>query len=204
MSTPTTNTGTSTPAPRTALSTRPDKKRPSTAGYWVGTLVAVLTTLSALGWGAFAFLGWQAHVEDFCRLTDPGTAAVSVTRTGARFVYLEHDRTTAPPSVLPVTVTGPSGVEVPLTAYRAELRYDVPNNPNRVGDAVLTFPADEPGTYAIFVADIDEGTAVAVGDDLLRTWAPQVVGSVALLLGGLLLGLILVIVTAVRRAGPTS
>lgn len=203
MSTHTT-TSTSTQGPRTAPSTRLDNKRPSTAGYWVGALVAVLTTLSALGWGAFAFLGWQAQVEDFPRLTAPGTATVSVTETGTRFVYLEHDRSTAVPSVPDVTVTGPSGAEVPVTAYRAEMRYDVPNDANRIGDAVLTFQADEPGTYQVTVTDVAQGTALAVGHDLVRGWGPQVVGSVALLLGGLLLGLILVIVTAARRAGPTK
>ena len=199
-----TSTNTSGQAPRTAQSAAPARRRPSTAGYWLGALVAVLTTLSALGWGAFAFLGWQAHVEDFPRITAPDTAAVSVTETGARFLYLEHDRTTAVPSVPAVTVTGPSGADVRLTAYPAELRYDVPNNGNRIGDAVLTFQADEPGTYQVTVADADPGTTLAVGDDLVRGWAPQVVGSVALLLGGLLLGLTLVIITAARRTGPTT
>lgn len=194
-------TRTPTQVPMTAPSS---VRRPSTAGYWLGALVAVLTTLSALGWGAFAFLGWQAQVEDFPRITPPGTAAVSVTETGTRFIYLEHDRSTALPAVPPVTVTGPSGADVPLTAYRAEMRYDVPNDANRIGDAVLTFQAAERGTYQVTVSDADPGTTLAVGDNLVRGWGPQVVGSVALLLGGLLLGLVLVIVTAARRAGPTT
>lgn len=181
----------------------PVRRRPSTAGYWLGALVAVLATLGAFAWGTFAFLGWQTHVQEFPRLTSPGTTTVSVTDPGTRFLYLEHDRSTAIPSVPTVTVTGPSGVEVPLTAYRAELRYDVPSDPNRIGDAVLTFPANEQGTYRITVGDADQGTTLAIGDDLVRGWGPQVVGSVALLLGGLLAGLILVIVTAARRSGPT-
>lgn len=190
-------------ASRTAASTMP-VKRPSTAGYWLGALLAVLTTLSALGWGAFGFLGWQAHVQEFPRLTSPGTITVSVTETGTRFLYLEHDRSSAESSVPAVTVTGPSGAEVPLAGYQAELRYDVPGMANRIGDAVLTFQAEESGTYRVTVADVDQGTTVAVGDDLVRGWGPQVVGSVALLLGGLLLGLILVIVTAARRSRSTT
>lgn len=184
-------------------STRPEKKQASTAGYWLGALVAVLTTLSALGWGAFAFLGWQAHVQEFPRLTSSGTMTVFVSETGSRFLYLEHDRSTAVPSVPAVTVTGPSGTQVPVTTFRAELRYDVPNEANRIGDAVLRFQAEEPGTYRVAVADSDPGITVAVGDDLVRGWGPQVAGSVALLLGGLLLGLILVIVTAARRSRST-
>ena len=203
MSTHTTTNPSAQP-PRTIPSPTPAGRRPSPAGYWLGALVAVLTTLSALGWGATAFLGWQAHVQEFPRLTYSGTTTVSVTETGTRFLYLEHDRSAAAPSVPTVTVTGPSGAAVPVAAYRVDLRYDVPNDANRIGDAVLTFQAEEPGTYHVTVADTDPGVTVAVGDDLVRGWGPQVVGSVALLLGGLLLGLILVIVPAARRAGETT
>ena len=193
----------SAPAPGAAPSTTPARRRPGTAGYWIGALVVVLATLGAAVWGAFTFLGWQAHVEDFPRLTPPGTAVVSVTDTGTRFLYLEHDRTTAVPSVPDVTVTGPAGADVSLVAYRGEMRYDVPGAANRIGDAVLTFQADEPGTYRVTVADADQGTIIAVGDDLLWGWGLQVVGIVALLLGGLLVGLVVVIVTAARRSGST-
>jgi hypothetical protein len=192
------------PVPGAAPSTTPAKRRPSTTGYWLGALVAVLAILGALTWGTFTFLGWQAHVEDFPRLSPPGTVAVSVTEPGTRFLYAEHDRSTAVPSLLPaVTVTGPSGAFVPLTAYRAEMRYDVPHDTNQVGDAVLTFQAHEPGTYRVTVATADHGTTVAVGDDLLWGWAPRVVATIALLLGGLLVGLTLVVVTAARRSGTT-
>lgn len=199
-----TDTPTNRLAPAPAPSTTPDGRRPSTAGYWLGALLAALTTLGALTWGAVTFLGWQSHVEDFPRLTPPGTVTVSVTDTGTRFLYLEHDRATAIPSLPAVTVTGPSGTQVQLTAYDAELRYDVPNVADRIGDAVLTFPADEPGTYQVTIADTDPGTTLAIGDDLVRGWGLPVVGSVALLLGGLLLGLILVIITAARRSSTTT
>lgn len=199
-----TTTNTSTPTSTTAPPTTPARRRPSTAGYWLGALLAVLTTLGALTWGAFTFLGWQSHVEDFTRLTPPGTAAVSVTDTGTRFLYLEHDRSTPVPSIPAITVTGPSGTQVPLTAYDAEMRYDVPNVANRIGDAVLTFQTDEPGTYQVTIADTDPGTTLAVGDNLVRGWGPQVLGSVALLLGGLLLALILAIITAARRSRSTT
>jgi hypothetical protein len=159
-----------------------------------------MATLGAVTWGALAFLGWRAHVEAFARLAPQETAVISVTDTGTRLLYLEHDRTTAVPSVPAVTVTGPTGAEVPLAAYRAELRYDVPNVANRVGDAVLTFQADEPGAYRIAVGGTDQGATVAVGDNLLWAWGPQVVGIVALLLGGLFIGVTVVIVTAARRS----
>jgi hypothetical protein len=92
---------------------------------------------------------------------------------------------------------------VPLAAYQAELRYDVPDVANNIGDAVLTFPASEPGPYQVTVTAADQGTTVAVGDDLVRGFGPQVVGIVGLLLGGLLVGSTLVIATAARRSGPS-
>ncbi len=199
-----THTTTRSPVPGTAPSTAPAARRPTTAGYWAGALVAVLATLGAVAWGAFAFLGWRADVENFPRLTPPDTAVVSVTDTGTQFIYLEHDRSTALPAVPTVTVTAPSGAEVPLTVYGGEMRYDVPGVANEVGDAVLTFTADQTGAYRVTVADADQGTTVAIGDNLLWGWGPQVVGVLALLLGGLLVGLTLVVITAARRSGPTS
>ena len=191
-------------APGTPGSAPPARRRASTAGYWVGAVIALLATVGAVAWGVFAFLGWQAHIEDFARVTPPGTAVISVTDTGTRFLYLEHDRSTAVPPTPAITVTGPTGAEVPLAAYRAEMRYDVPAVANRIGDAVLTFPADQPGTYRVTVAAAEQGTVVAVGDSLLWAWGPQVVGIVALLIGGVVVGLTVVIVTAVRRAGATT
>jgi outer membrane protein assembly factor BamB len=187
-----------------AVPARPAQRRPGTAGYWLGGIVAVLAVCGALVWGTSAFLGWQNHIREFPRIGSDGTVTVSVPDPGVRFVYVEHERSAAVPPVPAVTVTGPSGAEVPTAAYRAELRYDVPGEPNRVGDAVLTFQADEPGGYLVSVTGIDAVTSVAVGDDLARGFAPQVVLSIGLLLGGLLAGLVLVIVTAARRAAWTS
>ncbi|WP_404392700.1 hypothetical protein [Humibacillus xanthopallidus] len=199
MSTHTTN---QRPAlvPGAAPSTTPTKRRPGTAGYWIGAVVAVMATLGAVTWGAFAFLGWRAHVDAFVRVAPTETAVVFVTDAGTRLLYLEHDRTAAVPSVPAVTVTGPTGAEVPVAAYRGELRYDVPNVANRIGDAVLSFQAEKPGAYRVTLGSTDQGAIVAVGDNLLWTWGPQVVGIVALLLGGLFVGMTVVIVTAARRS----
>ena len=191
--------------PVTTPSITPTKRRPGTAGYWIGGLVIIIATLGAVIWGTSAFVGWRAHAEAFPSVAPSATVVISVTDAGTRFLYLEHDRTAAIPPVPAVTVTGPTGADVPLAAYRGELRYDVPNRANRVGDAVLTFKADKPGAYRVAVGGIDEGAAtVAVGDNLLWVWGPQVVGIVALFLGGLLIGLILLIVTAARRSGSTT
>ena len=187
----------------TAPSTTTTSRRPGTAGYWAGAVIAVVATVGAVVWGVSTFLGWQAHIEDFTRVTPPGTAVISVSDTGTRFVYLEHPRGTAAPATPEIGVTGPTGAAVPSATYDG-VRYDVPGVADRIGDSALTFEANEPGTYRVTVAEAERGTVVAVGDDLLWGWAPQVVGVVVLLVGGLLVGLIVVIVTAVRRARTTT
>ena len=188
------------PVPGGAPPSPPAGRRPSTAGYWVGALVAVLSIVGAVVWGVFTFLGWQAHLEDFPRLTPPGTVAVSVTDPQTYVIYLEHDRSTPVPDVPTVTVTGPTGAELPTAVQENDLRYDVPDAANRVGDAVLRFEANEPGAYLVTVEAADEGTTVAVGDDLIGGWWLQVAGTVTLLLGGVLIGVVIVVVTAIRRA----
>lgn len=194
--------------PATGLRTSPTtptarSTRPGTWGYWLGALVAIVATAGAIVWGTTTFLDWRSHVQEFSRLTADGTTSVSVTDPGRLFIYVEHDRSAVRPAAPTVTVDGPDGSAVALRAYGAQLRYDVPGEPGRVGDAVLAFPADQPGTYQVTAADLEPGTAVAVGDHLARGWISPVAGSIALLLGGLLLGTVIVIVTAARRASAT-
>jgi hypothetical protein len=189
-----------TPTPTTTA----PRARPGTAGYWIGALVALVTTLGALAWAAGAFLGWRAHIEDFPRVAAPATAVVTLDETGTRVLFVEHDRSSTEPATPQVTVTGPSGTPVPVAAYGGEMRYDVPGVTGRVGDAVATFTAAEPGSYAVTVAGAEPGTTVAVGDDIVWGWGPQVVGIVALFLGGLVAGLAIIVVTAVRRSRPAA
>lgn len=189
-----------TTQPMTAHVTR----RPGRAGYWLGALIALLSAAGALAWGTIALLGWQSHIQEFPRLTHAGTVVVTVTDPGTRFVYLEHDRSAVSPTVHAVSVTGPSGAQVPVRVFGAVLRYDAPRDSSLVGDAVLLFPADEPGTYRVTVGEFDPGTSVAVGDPLVNGWVPHLVGSVGLLLGGLLAGLVVVSVTAARRTPPSG
>lgn len=195
------STHTSSTMNRSTQGTGSPVQRPRKAGYWVGAVIVMIATLGAVVWGTLLFLGWRAHVEDFPRLTQPGAVVVSVEDTGTRFIYLEHDRSTAVPAAPDISVTGPSGAPVRLAAYRGELRYDVPGVANKIGDAVLTFPANEAGPYEVtLTADTQDTTTVAVGDDLFWGFGPQVVGVVALLLGGVLIGTTMVTITATRRA----
>jgi hypothetical protein len=67
----------------------PARQRPSTAGYWVAAIVAVLGLTAAFLWGAVGIANTQNRVDGFDRLAVPGAATVSVTDPGTMVVYHE-------------------------------------------------------------------------------------------------------------------
>src|SRR5215207_9275898 len=64
-------------------------KRPSTAGYWVAAVVAVLGLMAAFLWGAVGITNTQDRVDGFDRLTVPGATTVLVTDPATILVYHE-------------------------------------------------------------------------------------------------------------------
>jgi hypothetical protein len=65
------------------------RKRPSTTGYWVAAVVAVLGLMAAFLWGAVGISNTQDRVDGFDRLAVPGATTVSVTDPGTMVVYHE-------------------------------------------------------------------------------------------------------------------
>ena len=65
------------------------RKRPSTAGYWVAAVVAVLGLMAAFLWGAVGISNTLDRVDGFDRLAVPGATTVSVTDPGTMVVYHE-------------------------------------------------------------------------------------------------------------------
>src|SRR5437773_105812 len=64
-------------------------KRPSTAGYWVAAIIAVLGLMAAFLWGAVSIHLTQNRVDGFDRLAIPGATTVSVTDPGTMVIYHE-------------------------------------------------------------------------------------------------------------------
>jgi hypothetical protein len=64
-------------------------KRPSTAGYWVAAVVAVLGLTAAFLWGAVGLHTTGDRVDGFARLAVPGATTVSVTNPGTMVIYHE-------------------------------------------------------------------------------------------------------------------
>jgi hypothetical protein len=65
------------------------RRRPSTAGYWVAAVVAVLGLMAAFLWGAIGIHTTGDRVDGFDRLAVPGATTVAVTDPGTMVVYHE-------------------------------------------------------------------------------------------------------------------
>jgi hypothetical protein len=55
------------------------RKQPSTAGYWVAAIVAVLGLTAALVWGAVGTISALDRVDSYDRTAVPGAVTVPVT-----------------------------------------------------------------------------------------------------------------------------
>jgi hypothetical protein len=65
------------------------KTRPSTAGYWIAAVVAVLGLMAAFLWGAVGIHTTRDRVDGFDRLAVPGVTTVSVVNPGTLVAYHE-------------------------------------------------------------------------------------------------------------------
>ena len=185
-------------------------RRVSTAGYWIGSLITAAAVIGAICWALVAFLDYQHTLDRYPRMTVPGFATVQVNDTATRVLYYESPRGTTTPALidLALTVTGPSGTTVPVTAYGHDIRYDVPrydghlvpHYDGRIGHAVAQFHPDQAGVYQIRSAATAGVTGtVAIGRDFVWDVLPHAIGAGALFLLGGAAGVSLIVVTGVRR-----
>jgi hypothetical protein len=77
------------PPTRPAIPPLPARKQPSSVGYWVAGIVAVLGLTAALVWGAVGTSNTLDRINGFDRLAVPGATTVSVTDPGTMVVYHE-------------------------------------------------------------------------------------------------------------------
>ena len=176
---------------------------PGTAGYWIG---AVAMVLGVIGIIAVSVIGVSRAAVGlrFPRQVDASSTIVLDHPGG--YVIFEISRDVGFAQAVPtpvVSVTDPSGAVVFTSTYegsRTTTGYDPATGQRRRATAVATFHADQSGTYRITASNLPVGSSVGVGRGV------DVNGG-ALALGGMvsglaiLVGLVLVIVTAVRRHG---
>jgi hypothetical protein len=204
-----------TPPPIPPLQAR---KRPSTAGYWVAAIVAVLGLTAALVWGAVGTSTTQDQVDGFDRLAVPGATTVTVTNPGTMVVY--HESAAEVARYAEPTATGRSATRWdPGTRTTVTVRYpsDAPTwqqlglsvtgpggaavpvatyrssarydlDPGRAGRAVATFEATTAGPYRVSAARATEAGATLAMGDDIAR------GVVLTRLGVVILGLVTMLV----------
>jgi hypothetical protein len=174
----------------------PAVRRPSTAGYWIAALVAVI----AVGGGVVALLigltGVGHRLENFVNTPVPGSVTVRVDEPTTFVVFSETSGSEPVEDGSSITVTGPDGNPVPLQPYAGDVTWE--GEPGTVSSAVAEFHATTTGTYTVTVRGRAPGTQIVVVEDLpvIRAVLLPVVVAGA----GLLIAIITLIVTATRRS----
>ena len=188
------------PAPPQRPDVRTAGPKPTTAGYWMGAIVAIVGLALVATLAAMAVVRMHDHIDAFPRISVPGTATVRLDGSVGRTIYVEGVGS-VPLAALDLRVTDPDGNQIPVRAYALDMRYDVPGSPGVVGRAVGTFRTTVSGPYTITSAmDAPPGTMLAVGDSFVSGIVGYAIGAFALLLLTLAGASTLVIATAVRRS----
>jgi hypothetical protein len=98
------------------------RKQPSSVGYWVAGIVAVLGLTAALVWGAVGTISALGRVDSFDRTAVPGAMTVTVTDPATMVVYYEGPAKLA--RYADPTATGrPATRWSPATDATIEVRY---------------------------------------------------------------------------------
>ena len=193
------------------------RTRPSTAGYWVAAVVAVLGLTAAFLWGAVGIHTTQDRVDGFDRLAVPGVTTMLVTDPGTMVAYHESAGEVAryaeptaagrpttrwnPATRTVVTVSYPSdaptwqqlGLSVTgpggVAVPVATYRSSARYDlePGRAGRAVATFEATTAGPYRVSAARDGEAGATLAVGEDI---APSLVLT---RLGAVILGLVTVL-----------
>jgi hypothetical protein len=172
---------------------------PGKGGYVLGGLLIALGIIGGIAWGVINGVDFVDAVDDFQRTPVGRVGTVDLDR-GDYVIYGEKgggDGITAVLASVRMRPSGEEGNELDIEEYEAEFTYDVGN---RNGRAEFTVEIPDDGEYEILAEGISSGaTTVAVGPSVAGKLVSAIVG--ALLIGGIgvVVGVILMIVTGVRR-----
>ncbi|MET0666225.1 MAG: hypothetical protein ABW008_11735 [Acidimicrobiales bacterium] len=174
---------------------------PSSLGYWLGGLLIAGGIIGGIVWGWMSFSSFLDAIDDFERVPvgeistiqlDDGDYVVYAERGGGEAVSLFVDDVRMRPA-------GQEGAdEIEFEPYVSELTYDFGNH---TGRAQMTFAIDETGEYDVRVGGGPGTTATtaAFGPSIARDLVAAIVGGFVIAGIGIVLGIILLVVTGVRR-----
>lgn len=173
---------------------------PSTSRYWLAALIAILGLVAGVAFGVMSYRDSQDRIDDFDRVSIPGTMTVQLDEATGRVMYYEGDDT-IPFNELSIAVTDPAGTPVNVSPYEGEMIYDTGDLTQ--GRAVATFDASEPGTYEIAVSGVDSGQLV-VGESFSGRALPGLLAGLAIAGLSVTVGSLLWLRTFIKRSKPTT
>jgi hypothetical protein len=169
------------------------------SGWWFGVAagVAVAGIVIAIIVFVAAINGLVDQVNDFQRVTLPGSDTVTLESAGGYTIYHEFDGASSDSGFAPgvsVTIAGPDGEPVEVKTYDATVTYSWGGHE---GIAVYSFTVDQPGDYTVSAEG--ETGQVAIGRGIGSSLVGGIVGSLALGIGASLAGGIIAIVVGIKR-----
>jgi len=175
---------------------------PSKAGYLVGAVVIAVGVVGAVLWGIFGWMSFTDTIGNLERVTANGQGEVDLAGAGGYVIYYEGPGADSGEVPAGRVSLAPAGSDEPVTleTYDSELSY---NDGDHAGYAILTFDIDTPGTYVVD-SESDGDGELAIGRSVGGKLVVTIVG--ALVIGGLgvVVGAVILIVTAVRRRNARS
>jgi len=160
----------------------------------------VLAVAGVVGGIVLIVVGIRSYVdriEGFERFPVPGSEQVDLD-DGGHSIYFERpglDGEDVLPRLTVAVTPVAGGASLPLEDYDSDVSYEVSGHDGR---GVFTFRVDDPGPYLVR-AD-GSGGEVAVGRGIGSRWVSSVIAGALVLALGPLLGLVLALVTFLRRS----
>ena len=182
--------------------------------FWY--LIGVLIIIGGLATSIFgAIRDVEAIVNEVgrvARFVVPGSENITITKPGNYVVYYEYRSvldgeifSTALETDVKCTAKSlRAGEDVPIEPARLSAQYEIAG---RAGKAIAQFRADEIGTYVLTCAHPDNvgpRIVLAVAPPVAGDWLVSIFKWLAIAFGSLALGLVILIVTLVRRAATLT
>ena len=179
-------------------------KRPSAAGYWIGALILAAGGIGGMVWMFSAIFGVFGAVEHYPRLPVPGEATMSL-KAGTYKLFAEYPGAGTdfgiPLGVGAIEVTGPDGEPLVVRSPQFHETYSWNGHEGR---SVGEFVAPTTGSYHVKAAQATTGSSgsvqLTVGKGIDSSIAGQILGAIGVAAVGVLIGALIIIVTAVRRS----
>ena len=168
----------------------------------MAAVIAIVGLVAGVAVGVMSYRDSQDRIDDFDRVSIPGTMSVQLDEATGRVMYYEGTDTIRF-NELSIAVTDPAGTPVDVSPYDGEMIYETGDLTQ--GRAVATFDVSEPGTYEIAVSGIDSGQLV-VGESFSGRALPGVLAGLAIAGLSVTAGFVLWLLTFVMRssAPPTT